>query len=89
MNTCPTCGRRHRPRRISNPEGQLTFTWPVPVRLVPPHTAAPVLLLLMHGCTDPDGDPRPALLPHGARRPIMFPTIAAALAAKRDMEGAR
>ena len=86
MNACPTCGRRHRPRRPAAPITQLAFTWPPPSPPPPRPVARDVRLLLLHACPDADGQPRPALLPAGARLPILFDTIAAALAAKRAME---
>ena len=90
MTSCPTCGRRHRPRRIAAPIAQLALTWPPTPAPPPPRPVARhvLLLLLLHACPDADGQPRPALLPAGARLPILFETIAAALAAKRAMEAA-
>jgi hypothetical protein len=89
MPSCPHCGRRYRARRFATPPAQLAFAWQLPAAPVPQTQVPCVRLLLLHGCTDPHGDPRPALMPAGARRPIVFPTIAAALAAKRSMEAAR
>ena len=88
MTACPTCGRRDRPRRVAAPVTQLAFTWPPPSPPPPRPVARHVRLLLLHACPDADGQPRPALLPAGARLPILFDTIAAALAAKRAMEAA-
>lgn len=55
--------------------------------------ASPIRLLLLPDATDAEGGPRPALLlpPASAGKPKLrvFPTIAAALAAKRSMEAAR
>lgn len=55
--------------------------------------AAPVRLLLLPDAADARGTPRPALLVPGPcagrPKPRAFPTIAAALAAKRNMEAAR
>ena len=56
--------------------------------------APSIRLLLLPDAADPEGMPRPALLlpdlRHGAR-PVLraFPSVAAALAAKRTMEAAR
>lgn len=84
--SCPTRGRRHHARRIAAPITQLAFTWPPPpLRPV----ARDVRLLLLQAYPDAEGQPRPALLPAGARLPVLFNTIAAALAAKRCMEAAR
>jgi hypothetical protein len=53
-------------------------------------TAHPALrLVLLDACRDAEGQPRPALLIPGRRGPTVFPTIEAALAAKRMMEAAR
>jgi hypothetical protein len=48
-----------------------------------------VRLLLLHASPDAEGQPRPALHIAGQRNPTVFPTLAAALAAKRSMEAAR
>lgn len=85
MTSCPTCGRRNRSRRTVTPTAQLAFIWP-PARPALRPVARHVRLLLLHACPDAEGLPRPALLPEGARIPILFPTVAAALAAKRSME---
>jgi hypothetical protein len=53
-------------------------------RAAPP----PVRVVLLHGCPDEEGQPRPALMGAGRRTPVVFPTIAAALAAKKLMEAA-
>lgn len=90
MTSCPTCGRRHRPRRIAATSAPLPlFEWTaLPPRQARP-SGPPVRMLLLHGCPDAMGDPRPALLIPGRRLPVAFPTLAAALAAKRSMEAAR
>jgi hypothetical protein len=91
VTSCPTCGRRRRARRIAAPTAQLAFTWPPPPPPSPPTprpVARQVRLLLLHACPDAEGQPRPALLPAGACLPILFDTIAAALATKRAMEAA-
>jgi hypothetical protein len=61
------------------------FDWvPPPKRIL---SAAPnVRLVLLHGCADAEGNPRPALMIPGRRLPVAFRSIAAALAAKRAME---
>jgi len=46
-------------------------------------------MVLLHGCPDAEGEPRPALLIAGRRLPVAFPTLATALAAKRSIEAAR
>ena len=56
--------------------------------------APAIRLLLLPDAADPEGAPRPALLLPNLRpgaRPVLraFPTLAAALAAKRTMEAAR
>ncbi len=87
MRSCPTCGRRHRPRRFAAPAAPLPlFDWMPPATLPRRPAGPPVRVLLLHGCRDAEGEPRPALLIPGQRLPVAFRTIAAALAAKRDME---
>ncbi|MCK8788255.1 hypothetical protein M0638_28290, partial [Roseomonas sp. NAR14] len=53
-----------------------------------PLPAAPRIVLL-HGLTGPDGEPRAAVAMPGCPIPTLFPTIAAALAALRTLEAAR
>lgn len=89
MNCCPTCDRRHRPRRFIMPAAQLAFTWSAPRPPAPRPALPPVRLLLLHTCPDAEGQPRHGLLLPGARTPRVFPTLAAALAAKRSMEAGR
>lgn len=89
MAHCLTCGRRHR-RRNAAPTAPLPlFDWMQPVP--PPQRPAglPVRVLLLHGCNDAEGEPRPALLIPGRSLPVAFATVAAALAAKREMETVR
>ncbi len=47
---------------------------------------APIRLVLLEACRNAEGEPRPALMVPGARLPVIFPTLAAALAAKSGME---
>lgn len=86
---CPTCRRRHYSRRRDVPAAQLAFNLVLPGAAPPRPTPSPIRLLVLYGCPDAEGQPRAALLPHGARNPTAFPSIAAALAAKRAMEAAR
>ena len=53
-----------------------------------PLPAAPRIVLL-HGLTGPDGEPRAAVAMPGSPIPTLYPTVAAALAALRSMEAAR
>jgi len=78
MTPCPTCGRRHRPRRAIAPAPLPLFDWRPAPRPVP-------RLLLLHHDPVPTGEPRPALLLPGERRPIPFRTLAAARAALARM----
>lgn len=53
-----------------------------------PAAAPPVRVVLLDGCRDGEGLPRPALIIPGRRAPFVFPTIAAAIAAQQHMEAA-
>lgn len=87
MPDCPTCGRRYRPRRHSTPATPLPlFDWNPPDPSPRRPAGLPVRVLLLHGCRDAEGEPRPALLIPGRSLPVAFPTLAAALDAKRAME---
>ena len=90
LSRCPVCGRRHRPHRAApaNPAPLSLFDWANRHRAVA-HTPAPAArILLLDTCRDAEGQPRPGLLIPGRRLPVVFPTIAAALAAKKLMEAA-
>ena len=53
-----------------------------------PRGAGPLLLVLLEDARDPSGEPRVALLTLGRRaRPVVFASIADAVAAKRQAEG--
>jgi hypothetical protein len=52
-----------------------------------PAPRQPIRLLLLPDARDAEAEPRPALAIPGQRLPTIFPTVAAALAAKRAMEG--
>ncbi|GGC58179.1 hypothetical protein GCM10011504_40550 [Siccirubricoccus deserti] len=89
MTYCPTCGRRHRPRRVSVPTAQLDLlTWVPPAR---PHrgTAPGPRLVLLHGCLDAEGEPRAGIIDPGRRVPRAFANMAAAVAELRRMEAGR
>jgi hypothetical protein len=59
----------------------------IPPAPLPRQSAGPMArLLLLHGYPDAEGQPRPALHISGQRSPTVFPTIAAALAAKIAIE---
>ena len=91
MSCCPICGRRNARARLRRDPSALAplplFEWVPPVRVTSPPVHA--RLMLLHGCRDSDGQPRPALMIPGQRSPTVFPNIAAALAAKIAMEAAR
>jgi hypothetical protein len=89
MTCCPTCGRLHRQRRAAARITPLPlFDWVPPPKRA--SSSAPIArLVLLHGCADAGGDPRPALVIPGRRWPVAFPNITAALAAKRAMEASR
>lgn len=89
MTHCLTCGRQYRSRRIAAPKAQLYFAWPPPALPPPRPIGPPVRMLLLHGCPDAGGKPRPARLILGRRLPVAYPALAATLAAKRQMEAAR
>ncbi|WP_160935891.1 hypothetical protein [Teichococcus coralli] len=46
----------------------------------------PVRVLLLPDAADREGEPRPALAVPGHRLPLIYPTLAAALQAKRELE---
>lgn len=53
------------------------------------HASRPVpKLILLSGAPTPDGDPRPALVIPGRRFPVVFASMADALAAQRAFRGA-
>jgi len=79
MTPCPTCGRRHRPRHATAPAPLPLFDWRPAPRPVP-------RLLLLHYLPDAEGQPVPALLLPGDRRPVPFRSLAAARAALARME---
>lgn len=84
MKHCPTCGRRHRASRSVRPDAPLPlFEWMPPAL---PRVVVP--LVMVDGCPDAEGQPRPALLIPGSRIPRLFVNLAAALAAKNAMEAA-
>lgn len=81
----PDAQRRPRKRqRAASSVALPLFAWAA----AQPATFRPRIVLL-HGCPDADGEPRPALLMPGQRVPRAFPTLAAALAAQRQAEGGR
>jgi hypothetical protein len=91
MMRCPTRARRHRrlPRTpAASPAPLSLFAWANGRRLAPDHAAnLPVArIVLLDACRDGEGHPRPALMIPGRRTPAVFPTIAAALAAKTHLE---
>ena len=85
MPSCPTCGRPLRPRRTTAPDPRQRDLLAWCPR--PSHPAA--RLLLLHHLPDAEGQPVPALLLPGDRRPIPYRTIAAARAALARMEARR
>ena len=82
MTRCPSCGRRHRPRRATAPDPRQEdlFAWQAPKPRPVPR------LLLLHYLPDAEGQPMPALLFPGDRRPRPFRSLAAARAALARME---
>lgn len=96
MTRCPTCRRRHhRPRRRPTaPPAPLPLfehanrrarTEAARARAVAPEPR----VILMHGCSDADGQPRAAVQIPGRPTPTVYPTIAAATrAAQQYMEAA-
>jgi hypothetical protein len=88
---CPTCGRRHRPRRARALPSFPLLDWldaqPRPAPKRPSGARVPVILL--HGCLNAEGDTMAAVMPPGARYPRVFPTIGAAAAAALAMEAGR
>ncbi|HWX50539.1 MAG TPA: hypothetical protein VNZ61_21035 [Roseomonas sp.] len=55
---------------------------------VPPRVSiqAPIRLLILEACRDAEGQPRAALALPGLRLPVIYPTLAAAVAAKAALE---
>lgn len=87
---CPTCGRRHRPSRPKMRAPLPLFEWrPVPKPAPIPVAGPAPRLVLLHHCPTADGEPRPGILIPGNRVPRAFATMAAALAALRQMEAPR
>jgi hypothetical protein len=88
MTSCPTCGRRHRQRRVKPLATLPLFDW----RPEPRHTLrigpSPRLVLLAD-CPTADGEPRAGIVIPGRPLPIAFATMAAAVAALRQMEAGR
>lgn len=85
---CPTCGRRHRQRRVL-----ATLPWETsplgawrPIRAARTRIGPEVRLVLLPGISTGDGDPRPALVVPGRRAPVAYATMAAAIRAKAAME---
>jgi hypothetical protein len=48
--------------------------------------SASIRVLLLPDAMDPQGEPRPALAIPGRRLPVVYPTVTAALEAKRGFE---
>ena len=89
MTLCPTCGWRHWTRRGSAVAPMLPlFEWAARRTAVIRAAGPAVRVILLDTCRDAEGRPRPALMIPGRRGPTVFPTIAAALAAKRSIEAA-
>lgn len=89
---CPTCGRRHRRRRVlatlpweTSPLGAWRPIQPARTPRIGPE----VRLVLLPGISTGDGDPRPALVVPGRRAPVAYATMAAAIRAKAAMEAGR
>jgi hypothetical protein len=49
-------------------------------------SAEPIRVLLLPDAADPEGQPRPALAIPGRSRPTIYPSLQAALEAKRGLE---
>lgn len=89
MTYCPTCGRRHRPRRVK-PLAPLPWeTSPLgawqPTRLAAPPAAHARRLVILHDCPNAEGEPRGGIAQPG-RPTIAFYDLQAAAAALRQME---
>jgi hypothetical protein len=65
------------------------FAWAARQEARSTRPAASIRLFLLDTCLDADGQPRAALSVPGSRMPKVYPTLAAALAAKIRMETAR
>jgi hypothetical protein len=93
MNRCPTCGRgnaRARTRdRNAVPTLQLSLDLQQPNQLPKRPSGPSVRMVRLDCCPNAEGEPRHALLIPGRRLPLVFHTIAAALAAKVVMEASR
>jgi hypothetical protein len=89
MTRCPTCGRRHRPRRVFVPAAQLDLlAWVPPPQ--PRRSAGPgPRLVLLHGCLNAEGEPRAGIFIPGRPVPRAFDNMAAAVAELRRMEVGR
>ncbi|MDJ0391362.1 hypothetical protein QMO56_24960 [Roseomonas sp. E05] len=55
----------------------------------PARPAAPIRLLILEACRDAEGQPRAALALPGLRLPVVYPSLAAAVAAKTALEAPR
>ena len=87
MTRCPTCGRRHRPRRKPTSAAPLPlFDYASRQSAIARPTAPAIRIVLLDACRDAERQPRPALLIPGRHLPTVFPTITAALTAKRSLE---
>jgi hypothetical protein len=85
MTSCPTCGRRHRPRRPATTLAPLPlFDWIPPPKPILRTTPGPRLVLLPD-CPNPDGQPRAGIIVPGQRLPIAFASMAEAVAALHRM----
>jgi len=90
MNHCPTCGRRHRPRRPK-------MLAPLPLLEWRPAADAESILdagpvphsVLLTDCPTADGEPRAGIIIPGRRLPLAFANMAAAVKALRQMGAAR
>jgi len=91
MNPCPTCGRRHRPRRARPLPSYPLLDWLAAHSKPTPKvtTGNAARLILLHGCTNAQGETMAAVLPPGGRIPRVYRSIADAAAAALAMEAGR